>query len=324
MIVLPKYKDLYVDRPIEHTVGLKGEFKCVLIDEMGNTVLETPWSDNTIYDAGLDLIATTGLFTKASIGDDNTATVEAGPNQLGNRIGPQSDTSDQDAGYVYAGGPSFAFSKTVKLHFNAGTAMTVREIGIHPNNDEDNLYSRNLVVPEFAKTTAQVLDIYYRHTYFPPLGDVIQTDFLIDGILYDTEMRGCNIDRAVDGENGAFAQMSNFAGTSGGTYKKHYDGDIGLNTEFPSGTETTAYGFPLSDVGYTPGNFYRDQFIPMRLQDGNLSTGKLLRSTTFIFNGSTMQVMWKLQSDPTNFGIPKDNTKTLDLTFRQSWVRHVP
>ena len=321
MIVLPKYKDLYNDKPISFAVGIKGEVKCVLMDEMGRVVYESDWADNTIYDAGLDIIGTSAPFTVASIGDNASATVEAGPNQLGNRL-DTSDSNDDDAGYGYAGATPWWFNRTVRLRFQNPPTMTVREMGMHVNAQPDNLYSRHLVTPEIPIVVGQALDIYYKHTYFPPLGDVILDDVLIDGILYDTLLRGCNYDRTVDGENGAFTKMGGFIGTGGSTYRRHFDGNIGATIEdFPSGASTTSYGFPLSDLAYTPSNHYIDSFIPLRLQDGNLATGSLLRTTVFSFNGGPFQIQWDSQASPGN-GIPKDATKTMNITFRQSWVRH--
>jgi hypothetical protein len=279
-----------------------------------NLLHDSGWGQNTILDVGLDSIGSGNPFTYWHVGNSAAAVVEA-------QTGLQGwiDSSNQDQGgdvEAYGGSPDYEYSITRVKRFAAGDINdTVREVGAGTDNvNNSNFYARHLVTPVLPVSVDQVLDVAYRHTIWPLTGDVAQSGAItMDGEVFDTLLRGADIDKTT--YNLAMGQMglaTNFSSV--------YEGDIGDNLSVPAGNSLSVWP-QRTNLAYGMGNHYRDVFFNFGLNHANLAGG--IRSLTSDFTtGGQMQVQFDSQDTPGS-GIPKDDTKTMDLTLRQSWVRHV-
>ena len=321
-MILLRYKGIEVGAPLDYRTGLSGEFKFILRDLNLKKVYESEWGRNTILDVGLDTIGggaggTENPFNYWHVGNSAAAVVEA---QTGLQGWIASSTNNQGGDVAaYGGSPDYEFSLTRVHRFSAGAINdTVREVGAGSDAaNNSNFYARHLVVPVIPVSVDQVLDVAYRHTVWPLLGDVIQAGVLtLDGETYDTLLRGANIDKT------SYNQAMHTMGKStagGSTVRRFYEGDIGVNTASPTGTSTTDMG-TQTDVTYVMGTHQRDVLIEAGLNDANLGAG--IRSLQYEFaSGGLMQVQFDQNPSPSGILIPKDDTKTMDLTLRQSWAR---
>ena len=116
MLILPKYKEIEVPALPIPAIRLMGQYKFILRDLMGRAVYESDWSQNTILDQGLDLVATTDIFRRNAIGSDGTAT---NPSQtsLNAELANNGDNLSEVA--EYAGAATYAFSVTIRCRHNA-------------------------------------------------------------------------------------------------------------------------------------------------------------------------------------------------------------
>lgn len=310
MILLPKYTDIYNKEPMTITFGRSGAFRYVMRDLMGNIVYETDWDSNLILDTGLDNMGNTFPYSVCHVGDDNTAPIVTHTALLGYLDAADISGSSSE----WAGSPNWEYSGIYRYRFLAGDATgTIREIGL-TNATEPSLTCRSLVTPEIVKGVDNVLDCYYKVTTWPPLGDVNST-VVLDGLTYDTLLRSANLDNVTINDN--YLKMS-WSNSGGSNAQRCFDGDIGTNLEQPSGTTITNPG-TLSEVGYVNGNHYADLTMFSDLDKCNLDLG--LRSLLLLFTGGHMQVQFNRQGGGGE-RVPKDNTKTLLLTWRLSWARH--
>ena len=322
MIVL-KYKGIEVGRPISWRHELSGEFRLILRDINLKPLYDSGWGRNTILNVGLDTISglnpagTENPFNYWHVGNSAAAVVDT---QIGLQGWIASSTTNIGSDVAgYGGIPDYQFSQTRVHRFGAGTINdTVREVGAGSDStNNSNFYARHLVNPVVPVGIDQVLDVAYKHTVWPQLGDTIQNGVLtMDGEVYDTITRGANIDKT----NYNLAMGSMGKSTAGGSnVRRFYEGDIGDNLNSPSGASTTDLGSE-SNLTYTLLDHYRDVKIDAGLNDANLAGP--IRSLQYEFSsGGLMQVQFDRNPSPSGLGIPKDNTKTMDLTIRESWAR---
>jgi hypothetical protein len=305
-------------KPMVLKYGFSGEFRLILRDENLKAVYDSGWGDNTILDAGLDNIGLVNVFTYWHIGDSSAAVAEAQTGLQGWLA--SSTTQVGSTTSAYGGSPNYEQIKTVTRRFIAGVGTgTIREVGAGSNVANDvGFYARHLVSPEIVKGVDNVLDVAYRHTMWPPLVDVAQSGILtMDGEVFDTLLRAANVDKT--SYNGAMTAPIGLSIAGGSNNRRVYDGDIGIITEVPTGNNTTSVG-TRTNLVYTPGNHYRDLLIEATLDQANTSTDEV-RSELTEFTTGLMQVQFDSQSSPGS-GIPKDETKIMDRTYRVAWGRH--
>ena len=305
--------------------GLSGEFRLILRDINLKKLYDSGWGSNTILDVGLDTIGggANGIenpFNYWHVGSSADGVLET---QIGLQIWIASSTlnvgSDTAA---WVGTPDYQYSLTRVHRFNAGTINnTVREVGAGSDSTNNtNFYARHLVNPEVPVAANQVLDVAYRHTIWPMTGDVAQAAAInMDGEDYDVLIRGADYDRVI--QNDAMNIMA-LSGSGGSADELLLDGDIGAAiTDLPTGNSLSNYGGAFStNLPYTLTNHYRDALFEWDLDFGN-QIGDI-RSMQIRFSGALIQVEFDRNPSPSGLSIPKDNTKTMDLTFRQSWERH--
>lgn len=303
---------------IEHKLGMKGEMRCILYDPDMSVVQDTGWFDNLIVDNGLEIYETeNNVFRYTYVGTGTTPTV-VGMTSMESLIpgGYSSTTGNGNGIEVYNGISPYEFSKTLSRRFLAGVGTgTISEIGIGEDTLGANIFNRQLVTPSpISKGASQILDVIFRLTYYPPIGDTLSSGLTIDGIDYNTISHGSN-----------YLLLSNvtevFTGPSSNqTFWAVYDGDIGATVEDrPSGDG--GGGVPAqSSPAYIPGSYYKDFKMSYSIDAGNPPLG--IRSIESVFNSCWMQTQFGDAPAATGNRIPKDNTKEFDITVRLSWDRH--
>lgn len=91
---------------------------------------------------------------------------------------------------------------------------------------------------------------------------------------------------------------------------------LGALTAGPTGTPSGLNTNTGSAAGYISGSFYRDLTVTFSPTQGNATGGIGALNVNFDANSSAQTVQYSFSTP-----IPKDNTKTLSLTFRISWGR---
>ena len=318
MIVLPKYTDMYCNKPIVFPVTLKGEFRFSLKDLMGREVYDSGWEDNIILTQGLDYLGgPLGPMYYCNLGDDNTA---EDISQTGciSWLG-SADSALQDDYGNNGIGDGYSKWSTTYSRFNPTVATgTIREVTVSRVDDNVESYNRHVLAVPIVKTVDNVLDVWWKGTAYPPLGDVNGT-VTLDGLVYDTQLRGCLIDeaapKALIGTNW-FMTLSTANST---VYEE--PSVLGANTGIPTGAQAGVQGSTIVSASYTPGSYYHDASWDWALNNGN-SVGALgIRCHTFRFSNFAGQCRYVRQGGGGET-IPKTETKTLRLDYRQAWARH--
>ena len=291
-------------------VKMKGEYRFTIKSAAGVILRETDWMDNLITNYGKDQIGLgVALGAYCRIGTGNTT-----PAVTDTQLVSQSASTGNTVGTPTAvnnGTPNYETVYTVTYEFALGAVVgNMAEIGIGTAASGATLASRALIVNSGGTPTtitvlsSEILDVTYRFTLYPKLTDSTGS-VTISGTAYSYTARATNI-ATVLSTNPQGALLSAINGSNA------YNGAIGATTGYPAGTATplTAGSF----LTYTAGNYYRDFTISAALSVGNLS-GVITAITTNLGNGG---VVFQSQI---GFGtaIPKDNTKVLNLTFRQAW-----
>lgn len=194
-ILLPKYGKR-IGGIVRIGASIRGEFRSFLWDYKGRLKHDTGWNDNLITDhallaLGVKASAGGGNWVQSChIGDDDTPPV-ASNTSLNNGL----------AGYGYSAGgvetygwgdfpPWQAFMGYWRFYAGEGTG-TIREMGVSnrpsssPTVDgSGRLNAHHLVPTPFVKGATDVLDVWYRATWYHNLTDVTG-QIVLDGLTYD-------------------------------------------------------------------------------------------------------------------------------------------
>jgi hypothetical protein len=323
MILLPKYRDLRAEldnSPLRMGVG--GQFRLMLYAEDGTTLIkDTGFSSNVITDYGMDQISDSStigsqsLFGALKIGSGTTPALVT-DTQMETFLAASNDTTGlTHTAYINPISPYECYKdKSARFPAGVGTG-TVNEVGIgRYDTDGLNLFSRQLVTPGIVKGAAQVLDVIYRLTYYPPIVDALGT-VTIDGLVYDTITRMYDADGWRDHGFQGIRAESTFV-TSWGAYS----GDIGPITGNPSGSLIGSDNDDSYNLTYGPGSYYRDMQHDCGLNGWNTGSGiRSMRIQTRIKH--TFQTQFNRQGGGGET-IPKDPTKIISLRWRIAWARH--
>jgi hypothetical protein len=318
MIITPKYKEMYTDKPISVNMGVGGEFRLIVRDSMGKAVQDTGWFHNTLLNGGL--LNMGNLSTWASyfhVGSSNAAVNQTQSALVAwlaeSNTTPVSDINENLGAADYEGRTTRA-----KRFPAGGGAVTIREVGISSSSPNSNLSIRALVTPEVDKSSEQVLDMYYRFTAFPSQIDATGS-VTIDGILYNYIARPGTIDETAY----TFNQWS--PDSSG--IQRAYDGDIGDLFNIPAGSSDSSTSVAVDSVTANTVTGTSAYHMFFDLDDGNLGSG--LRSIASqvklgsgASNGLKLQVQFGTGVDATGDPIPKINTKVLTFDLKLEWSRH--
>lgn len=296
-------------------IGLTGHFLLEAVNaETGERRFLAEF-DNLITNGGLDRFgnACVGncVIYYVQVGTGSTAPANT-DSALANYLAGTNRSYSYSASY--GGNPTYHTEGTHYWEFNQGAAAgNLSEIGVGWAAS-GSLFSRALIVDGGGSPTTitvaaiEFLAVTYKLRMYPPTTDTTGT-ITLDGDDYDYIIRAAHVGGAVWNSQG----VSGLANNNGNPV--FYTGDIGTITGAPAGT--TAIG-ALSVAAYSSGSYKRAATVSASISQGNLSGG--IRSVYFNYgawNGAN-QMAWQCQFDPK---IPKDNTKTLSLTFDVSWAR---
>jgi hypothetical protein len=258
------------------------------------------------------LTTSTLAFSRFYIGSGSAAPTDSNT-QMETLLAVTQTAQGADIG-VNGVAPNYEVSTTKTKRFIAGVGTgTVREVGCGINDTSvAGLTVRQLVSPAIVKGATQVLDLIWRFTLWPPLGDLAGT-VTIDGILYDTIVRGCNYAYSAPAQR----CMDQFgpASIAGSNHGSASDVLGALNAAIPTGTLTSG-GESITWLagGQFPGVGYREYDFKLGLNQGNLVGGtKTIWSQTNQYHKIQCQFSSK---------VPKDATKEWTPRFRIEWSRH--
>lgn len=284
--------------------------------------------DNIITNGGLDRLG-------SAQGTSTAATMVVGYVQVGTGSTAPAVTDSALATYLagtdryftssasYGGAPDYYTAVQFSWQFNQGVAAgNLSEIGVGWASS-GSLFSRALILdgggnPTTITVTAiEFLTVNYTLRMYPPLTDATGT-ISLDGSDYDYIVRACGVNGGNWGSHG----VSGYASYQGSLNAWAYTGDITTVTgATPAGSSSALGSGTPTRAAYSAGTYKLSMTCSASIGVWNLAGG--IRSITFDMSGwlnppGAYQMRWQCQFNPK---IPKDNTKTLSLTFDVAWAR---
>lgn len=215
----------------------------------------------------------------------------------------------------YGGSPTFHTEATHTWQFDQGAAAgNLSEIGVGWSAS-GSLFSRALIVDGSGNPTTitvaaiEFLTVTYKLRMYPPTTDVTGS-ISMGGTTYDYIIRPSSAGGSSWSNHGVGGYATGSSNTA-----TAWSGDIGAITSSPAGSELT---LSISISAYASGSYKLVATVTGGISQGNFVGG--LRSVRFNFAkyGGDLQMAWQCQFNP---ALPKDNTKTLSLTFEVAWAR---
>ena len=326
MIVLPKFKDIYVP-PVELFNGYQGYFKFEAINrESGKRRVLADWFPNLMLTSGLELMATridyhsycrVGTGTTPPVVGDNDIETNVSDGESAIFTGRTGAGVDDIRPYAY---------QTQSYTFPQALTATISEVVVGPHSTQSvGGLSRALILDGGGSPTTitilaiEILVVTYQLRAYGPAADITGGTVTIGGIVYDTIIRMADIDNTY---GSAYSWASNLDNackgfTNPGAHYAH-NGDIGLVTSQPSGTSNQSTS--TVNATYIGSSLEREFAVHWGVDSGNLTNG--IRS---IKSSAQACGQWQIQfNGPSDEYIEKDLNKTLDVTFKCSWGQHVP
>jgi hypothetical protein len=312
-------------------IPLGGLYKMQVRGPGGELKHETPWFDNLITNAGLNSLGesvTPGRY--CMVGTDNTAAATTNTT-LGASLASK-DGGTRSAG-IDTGTPRFGWERVTYVFAQGDVVGNVAEVGV--GWSPTLVFSRALVSPAISITALDQLTVVYELRMYVPTVNVTGA-VTLDGISYGYEIAPI------------YAATGNNAGTyrgwtpdllqrsavsriwclwSGGIAEygafsygppcvlQDITEDFGLRqtlggTLSPTGTNANASS--VTNTGYTASSLECRFTTVFGIGSANDSGG--IRGIIYAAMFGTYQCIF----DAT---IPKDNTKQLSITWKQSWAR---
>lgn len=309
---------------------LSGRYNLVITKPDGTTT-ESGWFDNLILDQGLDQIGVTGsVCNVCQVGTGNTAVL---PTQtaLTTLLASRGNASDQYGfpSETYSNGPpTYGSVHRFTYAFPQGAVIgNLAEIGVGWASTGPTLFSRALIVDGGgAPTTITVtaidqLTVYYQLTMVPTT-TAVSGSVILAGITYNYVSSIANAGSYYLGDKFLFLSssfwnpypFSTCIYTSNATITTlpAITSLISPNNGWSAGGTTPIV---VAALPYTLGTYYRDGRFTFPTGSGN-EAGGIGAIAPAIGNGATAFAQYVFTP-----AIPKNNTKTLSLTFRTSWAR---
>ncbi len=302
---------------IKAKISFNNEIRCIMYDKYsGKRVHDTGWYPNLITDYGMDSIGNDSGFAGWGCIGDGVASTDEAVSTLTSFLGSGSGAGTDNGLFVQNPVTPWEYSKIRSKRVDAGVGTgLISETGLGTENDGTDLFNRQAVPIPFDKQATFILDVLYRQTVWPMIGDVL-ADITIDGVIYKTITRGANYDAVT------YKTPWSVMGLGGGG-TRGYSGDIGATpADWPSGTFGSGVGASRAIAAYIPGSYYIDLKTNYVLSNFNVGG---IHAFTQSFNRCYFQTSFHVdaaQSLPEFDPIPKTNTKIGDCTFRMSWARH--
>jgi len=287
--------------------------------------------DNLITDAGLDMIGQAVEGVGRAVVGTGTNT----PSTLDTTLQTQlavtatvfsSSTGDQPSS------PYFGHA-TSTFRFSQGAAAgNLTEVGVgRTTGSPVPVFSRALILDGFGSPTTltilsdEFLDVTYTYRIYPNESDVTGGTVVIAGVTYDVTVRASlvtNDQEWLPPLSGLFGGIKT-TGIGVPILATRETQTLGAITAEPSGSSGGATSG--SNAAYVNGNYYRDFTLSFALGDSNFTTG--IGSVRINMGDGLLNVgrggAWQMNfSGPASAKIPKDASKIMSLTFRNSWARH--
>lgn len=331
-ILVPKYKDM--GETMKVSAGVAGHFTLVTHSERYGSRVRADF-DNLILDSGLNRLATGVAITACQVGSGSTTPAV---NQTALAAHVAGTTTFQAYTDTYNAGPPDYWESYRVFRFGTGVAAgNLAEVGVGWGTSGTTLFSRALILDALGNPTSltilsdEVLDVYYRIRWYPPMDDTAGT-VVLAGTTHDVTYRASGTNNAsywacagVQPNNptttGLWAkrwQAETFFGNLWAKAAAHETQTLGLRTSQPSGTGSSPGGqsvLAYSDMSMTVKNRWT-----WGLNDGNFATG--IGSMWGQINSGTDDV-----TGPARFQasftpkIPKDANKVLTLEMAFSYTR---
>lgn len=297
---------------IELKLAMRGEYRARAL-KGGEVVRDSGWVPNLITNTGLDGIGTQSCnIGYCSVGLGNTT--PAFTDSTLNAYDQTATWSNRVEGN--SGSPDYVKMLTFTYLFPIqGSAKNYAEVGVGPDAGGLSLFSRALIVDvggaptTFTVLAGEQLEVTYRLWHYPILTDQSST-VTISGTSYTVTVRPSNVDN-----NSAGASFFNNTNWSG-IFLLVSDTGLGPINSAPSGSSPKA---PSAIGPYVSGQYYRDLTWNWSTTEANMNINALYNLGINLASGGTLGHTYQVGMSP---AIPKDNTKTLSLTFRVSWGRH--
>jgi len=339
MILIPKYRNplaCNVNAPLQ----FGGMFKFVAVNKGdGRRRVLADWFNNLITNNGLnELTATYKMGDACHVGTGSTP-----PQETDSGLDvflAESDSYDNIlTGTSNSLTPPYYGYQTRTYTFDIGNAEgNLTEVGVGSELIEGRgLMSRALILDGNSNPTTltvlanEILEVTYKVRVYGPTDDVASTT-IIDGETYNTLQRIANLatgNSFTDHWRGmGFGQIYPPQANDSGTNPRAYgEGDLGSVLEGPTGSNGiySASRSTISVGSYSNNTFQRSFTHHIHPDDWNLSGG--IRTITITpSQGGSFQIRFKADGNgalPLDSMIPKDQNKSMDLTFTHSWGRYV-
>lgn len=339
IIHVPNKNILVPNDPVTSTMGVQGWYKmeALKVDADGRVIEKSrrvvaDWFPNLITNQGLDRLGgnnASNVFIACQVGSGNAAPNVNDTGLVARIAGTASSPSSGGTVIGAASTPPYYGWVRNVYRFAAGTATgNLSEVGVGWGTTGSTLYSRALVLDTSGNPTTvtilsdEVLDVTYEHRLYPPTGDTTNV-VNISGTNYTFTTRAALVTTAawwsMSGSSSSAPSGGAVLGLSssfGPSAVVAYNGSIGAITSSPGGSSAIFGNSPVL-AAYSPGNYYRD---------GTVSTG----TSGAVLGGGISAILARFGNNDASGGvfqygvspaIPKLNTQTLTLTFRQSWAR---
>ena len=308
---------------INFKLSFAGEFKFVLTRNDGST-FETEWMKNIITNIGLDKIGIAGM---------SDSTFIAGVLRLGTGTSTPSVTNTQlDNQIVWTGRATTAnsidlanakCSTTHTYRFNKGSVIgNITEMGVGWDTTGNTLWSRSLITDSNGNPTSinvtsiDQLTVFYRCNMIVPT-NTITGSLNISGVEYTYTGRIANFNQWSSFSsvpNYSIVRISGSYPSAGGN-----NSTLGPTSGSISNSQSTQW-LPVENGGpYISGTYYLDQVfvVPDWAFNFSVGTPPVVGIKTIRFDIDA-RLAYQFEFNPI---IPKDNTKTVKITFRFSWGR---
>lgn len=271
---------------------------------------------NLITDIGLERIGTAAAIVFCYVGA-GTAAASALDTQMGSYL--RNTLTNISTVATSAGASPYWAENAATYRFTPlGSSQNITEVGVGwVSNSTNGLWSRARIVDGSNNPITltilgdEYLDVTYILRYYPPLTDA-SYNVTISGVVYSFVTRGSNLNAAQLDLGRDMVQT--FASLTA------YGGPVALGPL--TGTLTGATGSSTMNSGavgaYVPASLTTTVVSSSTLAQGNVAGG--ITGITGTASG-TLMAGCSFQSTVSP-AIPKDNTKTLSLTFAFTWDRY--
>lgn len=293
---------------------LAGRFKieALKVDAAGEEIagsrrVAADWFDNLITDNGLDLFGNSSAYLQYCQVGTGSATPANGNTALAALVA-STDVMQATSFGAQSSAPYFCWRQKTFRFAEGDAAGNLAEVGISPSAS-GNLFSRALILDNMGSPTTitvlsdEVLDVTYELRVYPPEDDFEGT-ITLDSVDYYV------VGRAAGVNSSSYWSVGNLGTANVATFSSAYNGAISAVTGIPSGSNSDDTS--RTTASYSAASLFRDATLNWALNDGNLAGGITALLTRFGVGS------YQFSFDP---AIPKDNTKVLALTVRNSWAR---